>query len=322
MYNERKTVVMIAVILIVLGGLVFIGVMTALDWDFKRLGTQKYETNTHEITEDFSGISVSTKTANIVFLPSEDGTCRVVCHEKIRMKHTVSVSNGTLTVKVNDTRKWYHHIGFDFDTPKITVYLSEAEYGALAVRTSTGNISVPSGFTFEMIDLKGSTGDVRCGASASGAVSLKLSTGDIRLEGVCAASLSLSVSTGKVNLSAVTCEGEAKISASTGDATVNGLSCEKLTAEADTGDITLKNVIASGAFDIETDTGNVRFERCDAAEIFAKTDTGNVKGSFLTDKIVFAKSDTGKIDVPKLTVGGRCEIETDTGDIKISIVEN
>jgi len=69
----------------------------------------------------------------------------------------------------------------------------------------------------------------------------------------------------------------------------------------------------------ESDTGDVKFDGCDAAEIFVETDTGDVKGSLLTDKIFIVQTDTGSVDVPKTATGGKCEITTSTGDINISI---
>jgi len=63
----------------------------------------------------------------------------------------------------------------------------------------------------------------------------------------------------------------------------------------------------------------VVFEGCDAGEIYVDTDTGDVSGTLLSDKVFIVKTDTGKIDVPNSISGGRCEIETDTGDVKISI---
>jgi DUF4097 and DUF4098 domain-containing protein YvlB len=81
----------------------------------------------------------------------------------------------------------------------------------------------------------------------------------------------------------------------------------------------LENVIATEKISVERTTGDVKFAFCDAGEIFVKTDTGDVTGSLLTDKVFITETDTGKIHVPKLTTGGRCEISTDTGDIKISI---
>ena len=50
-----------------------------------------------------------------------------------------------------------------------------------------------------------------------------------------------------------------------------------------------------------------------------KTYTGDVEGSVLTDKVFIVRTDTGRIDVPKSITGGRCEITTETGNIKISV---
>jgi DUF4097 and DUF4098 domain-containing protein YvlB len=63
----------------------------------------------------------------------------------------------------------------------------------------------------------------------------------------------------------------------------------------------------------------VKFERCDASELYIELDTGDVTGSLLSDKVFIAQSDTGRVNVPKSVTGGRCEITTDTGDIKITV---
>ena len=109
------------------------------------------------------------------------------------------------------------------------------------------------------------------------------------------------------------------LSTSTGNLKIVNTKCKNLFSESDTGNILLENVIASEKFKIETDTGNVKFKDSDASDIFVKTDTGNVTGNLLTDKVIFAESDTGNIDVPKVMADEKCEIITDTGDIKITI---
>lgn len=109
------------------------------------------------------------------------------------------------------------------------------------------------------------------------------------------------------------------LSTSTGNLKIDNTKCKNLFSETDTGNILLENVIASEKFKIETDTGNVKFKDSDATDIFVKTDTGNVTGNLLTDKVIFAESDTGNIDVPKIMSDEKCEIITDTGDIKINV---
>lgn len=66
-------------------------------------------------------------------------------------------------------------------------------------------------------------------------------------------------------------------------------------------------------------TGYVRFDKCGAAELYVETDTGDVTGSLLSDKVFITDTDAGDVDVPKTASGGRCEIRTDTGDIKIEV---
>ena len=61
------------------------------------------------------------------------------------------------------------------------------------------------------------------------------------------------------------------------------------------------------------------FDSSDAAEIFVKTSTGDVSGSLLTEKVFITDTSTGKVSVPKTTTGGKCELITSTGDIKIEI---
>ena len=84
-----------------------------------------------------------------------------------------------------------------------------------------------------------------------------------------------------------------------------------------TGDISLNSVIAVEKFSVERSVGDVKFISCDAAEIYVKTDTGDITGNLLSNKVFITHTATGNVDVPKTAEGGRCEITTDTGDIKI-----
>lgn len=86
-----------------------------------------------------------------------------------------------------------------------------------------------------------------------------------------------------------------------------------------TGNISLDGVIADERLSVERSTGEVEFDGCDAAEIFVKTSTGDVIGSFLTDKVFITDTGTVSVDVPKTSGGGKCEISTSTGNIKIKI---
>ena len=322
MKRVTKICLLIAAALILAGGGIFSIAMTAKGWDFNMLNTAKYVNNSYTPEGEFHSIAIETDTADIVFVPVAEGACRVECHEEEKAQHVVTVADGVLSVKKTDTRKWYDHISFfNISTPSITVYLPTSAYDALTVRASTGDVEVPKELSFATVDVKLSTGDVRMYASVSETLRVKTSTGKILLEGVSAGAIELSTSTGKITLTTIQCAGEIKLRVDTGKTVLTDVHCRSLDAEGDTGGIRLENVIAKESISIKSDTGDVTFEACDALEIAVKTDTGDVKGSFLSDKIIFAKSDTGRVNVPHLTSGGRCEIESDTGDIKITILQ-
>ena len=219
------------------------------------------ETHEYEIKENFKDIKITTDTADIQFIISENVGNRIVCEEEMNAKHAVTVDENTLRIEVVDKKRWYEDIGISLCTPKITVYLGKNEYNNISLKTDTGNI---------LLD----------------------------------------------NLIAI-----GKFEAVTDTGNINFKVCEvgEFFIETDTGNVLLDNIIAAGKLVIEVDTGNVNFEACDANDVFIETDTGNVTGSFLTDKVVFAESDTGNVDVPKLIADEKCEIITDTGDIKITI---
>lgn len=309
----------VAAALVFTGCILFGCVMAVLKWDFAKLSTNEYETNSYEINEKFLSVSVDTDTANIRFAPSEDTKCKVVCYEQKKLRHSVSINDGELSIKVEDTRKWYEHIGITFGTPTITVYLPETEYSSLAIEGSTGNVEIPKDFRFDTIDISVTTGDVTNHASAVEGIKIETSTGSILVESISAGRLALSVSTGRVTVSDVTVTNDITVNVSTGKTALTNITCDDLFSYGNTGDVNMIDLVANGKLSVERSTGYVRFDGCDAAEICVETDTGDVVGSLLSDKVFVTKSDTGDIDVPNSISGGRCEITTDTGDIKITV---
>lgn len=319
MKEGKKMWVLLAAALFVAGLFIFIGAMAVLKFDFTKLSTAQYETNTCEVGEAFDQIVIDVDTAGIEFVLSDHEQCEVVCFEREREKHSVAVKDGTLTIAMADTRKWYDYIGFTLGSPKITVYLPQAEYTALSIDTHTGDIKIPNDFRFGSLRICGSTAAVECLASVSNGTDITLSTGSIKISDVSAGELALSVTTGNIKLDSVACDGAIGASVTTGGAELTDVSCGSLTSHGTTGRITLKNVIASGQISIERTTGSIRFDGSDAAELYVRTSTGSVKGTLLSPKVFITETATGSIHVPKTVTGGRCEIKTATGDIQIDI---
>lgn len=318
MKKSAKIWLITAGALVLFGGTAFLGLMSALKWDFKKLSTVKYETNTYEISEDISDISILTDTADIVFARSDGDKCRVISFEEETAKNSVTAENGKLIIKTENKKSGLDYIGFYFEQPKITVYLPSTEYNSLRIKGSTGNVRISKDQAFKNVDINLSTGNVVFRSPVSESVRIKTSTGNIDVNQASLDTLELSTSTGTVTVSGVKCSGDIKIKASTDRVSLTDITCKSLKSTGDTGDILLKNVIASEKLSIERSTGNVKFDGCDAAELDIETDTGDVTGNLLTEKVFITDTDTGEIDVPKSATGGKCEIETDTGNIKIN----
>lgn len=287
---------LVAVGLILIGVCVFcFGDMLAKDFE------EKYETNTFDITEPFRDISISGETEDIVFEISPDENCHIASYHHIHVINNVSVENGTLTVTTDDQRKWNEYVDINFKQPTITVYLPAGEYSSLMIRETTGDIKIPSNFSFETVDVSLSTGDINCYASVSERMKIETTTGDI--------------------LVADCSVGSMEINVTTGDATVSDVRCDTFLSTGTTGEILLKDVIVSGKLSVERSTGDVCFERSDAGEINVENKTGDVAGSLLSEKVFLTETATGSVSVPKTAAGGTCTINTTTGDIKITIAQ-
>ena len=110
MSKITRTWLIVATALLSVGVIMFASLMTALNWDFSKLNTEKYHDVTHEIREDFNNISISVDTSDIVIVPSTCDNTKIVCHEQEKLAHTVEVVDGVLNITTDDARKWYDHI--------------------------------------------------------------------------------------------------------------------------------------------------------------------------------------------------------------------
>lgn len=298
--KKRTIWIIIALCCVIIGTIIFVSGMSKNDWDFKKLGSYNFETNTYEIVDEFNKIEINAKTANINFQLAENGECKVVCYENKKEKHLTSVDNGVLKINYTNEKRWYDYLHILSNSPKITVYLPDLDNITLTIKVSTGDVKLPSDFTFESISISGSTCHVKCYASSINQTKIHVSTGDIIIENATAKNYDLHVSTG--------------------DTKMTNVNCENIVSTGSTGDIKLNNVIASEKISIERSTGKVKFYRCDANELKIITSTGDVEGTLLSDKVFIVKSSTGDIDVPSSITGGRCEITTSTGDIEVRVV--
>ena len=339
MKSKLKVMLLIFAVMIPCGALIFAGAMSVLGWNFGKLSAKNTVENEHKLIEDFDEIEIVTDEADIKLVIAENGEGRVVCREHSRARHSVSVENGKLTVRVKNEKKWYDYISF-YNEESLTLYLTRAQYSALTVNGTTADVTLPEGLTLGTLDIDVTTADVSLKSAVEGSATVKVSTGDVFVKSTALGALSVTATTGDITLEGVTVSGNLTTHVSTGDVVIrnteckellteggtgdlhtNALRAEKLCAKRTTGTLTLEDTIAT-EMRLNASTGDITLTRCDGEEIYITTTTGDVRGTLLTDKVFIARANTGRVETPKTITGGRCEITTGTGDIIFTEAQN
>ena len=277
----RMIAVVVSVVLIILGATVAAVSLSKVGWDFAGYNTGKRKEITYPVEESFRSIEVDVTTADIHVFRSPDDACRVHIYEQERMPIRVDVKDGCLTIRQEDNRSWYDHIGIASDlNSRVEIALPEKVYEELYLELTTGDVTVSEDFCFRSARMDLTTGDVDCRAQVTELLDIRTTTGDIRV-------------------AAGTSEARIVLRVTTGDITVRDTVCETLELKATTGDTQLK--------------------LCDARTIQVNATTGDVTGVLLSGKQFRAHTTTGAVDIPADETGGTCDIHTTTGDIKIDI---
>lgn len=319
MSKGLKILLIIASALVVVGFGVFITVLVINDFDISKLNSNRYETNTYYISEDFSNIKIDVEVSNVSFIKTEEEQVKIVCNESERNKYNIAVEDDALVIKASWHSGWQQFFTFfSFKKEMLEVYLPKATYNRLEVKNDVGHVLIPKEFTFTNLQVTSSTGNTELYASANEIV-MEMDTGNIKLDSINADNINLKTSTGRHTLTNVTATNNITLRSDTGTIDLTKIRAVNLTAKAETGRLKLNDVIVSNKLNLTTSTGSVILTDSDAEEIYIETSTGTVKGTLLSPKIFHATSELGRVKVPKTTTGGKCEIETETGSITIEI---
>ena len=166
---KKSTVTIIVAVCLIVAGIAIAGAAFSMaEFDFKNFGTESYEEVTHTIEGDFKHIVIATDVHDIELYPAEDGVSKVVGDENGEIKIRVECEDGYLTVKTEDTRKWFDFVGISFSSPSLRIYLTETELVSLTAASDTGHINVPEYFSFTGASMATSTGAIVFRAKTAG----------------------------------------------------------------------------------------------------------------------------------------------------------
>ncbi len=300
-------------------GLVLFGVaMIETDRSFEDPDNQGYMA-THDELDPFINIKIESDTDDIYILYSDSKDTEVRTPIRERERYIVTVEKDTLVIRMDDQRKWYDYISIFDNSGAITLSLSETDYGDLHISADTSDVTIDEPFTFASVNIAVSTGDIEYCPSATGDVSLRASTGSIYANCEKANNMTVKVSTGDIFLEEITCNGDLTLTSSTGDVELTNVQCQNMFTKGTTGKFTTNGGSVTGKLTVKRTTGDVTLHGFKAAEIEIETDTGDVRGTLLENMDFHTETSTGSVRVPHSFTGGLCKITTSTGDIEFSI---
>ncbi|MBQ9490907.1 MAG: DUF4097 family beta strand repeat protein [Lachnospiraceae bacterium] len=194
----RKWVVwnLIGLALCVIGIGVIMKTLIRADFDIGAFSNVSYVTNTYDLEDSFSDLTISGNAENIIFIPSKDGVCHITLLEEEKALHQVSVENDTLTIRSRNDKEWYEHIWFLTQRPCITIALPKKVYDRMMIETNVGEVELTD-LSCKELFVTQNTGDVTLErVIASEGLYVKSDTGDIEFEECDAAIISMETATG------------------------------------------------------------------------------------------------------------------------------
>lgn len=292
--------------------------------ELDRLNTESYTEKSLTIDEPFDSLTVRASSHQVRLLPSEDGTCRVEWSESERSRVQVAVKDGTLKAVEKSTGGAFGPVGFFWGPSaqlSVTLRLPEAEYRALTVGTSSGDVEVPEGFTFRTIRLDSTSGSLRFSAQAAEDLHMRSTSGDLELTGASPARAELESTSGSILLRSCVC-GALSASATSGEISLENCRGGSLTLSNTSGGLELDNCQFSGAASLGTVSGDIRFSDLDAGSLSFDAVSGSVDGTLLSGKVFQTDTVSGRVSLPLADPsGGLCTAETTSGDIDIRLSE-
>jgi len=328
----------LGIILVLIGGIVFVIGFAISGFNFKKLSSAKVvdgsftesadaPIDTIELLFDTTDITVKfDDTASEISVSYQTLADR---NDKAITTITAIVNSGKLTVKEECARK----INLFPFTPstQATVTVPASRVISLVSDVDTANITVIGTATLQSVVLKTDTGDVNTKDAVIKSLtsfSVETDTGDTKLGKIDTPSLSIETDTGYTKLTEDVVTDMAKFEVDTGDITVmKSLTANKIEVELDTADLKIRGNIKTSSLFIDLSTGDIETDNgvVDAESIVIDGRTGDVEMTLLgkaSDYTTTINQSTGDSNIKNQVGGSRTlNISLSTGDIEIDFKE-
>lgn len=322
MNKGLKITLLVGGLAVVFGTIITVTAFLIMGGNIENISKGDYEMIEYKVEDVFNKIEVNALDANVNIFYVENDECKVVCAENEYVKHLVSVSDEKLSISREIKKNILYYTDLFSNSKIINVFLPANSYSELDIKSNSGTIKITDHFEFNQVILNSKSGNIAISdINVNDDLSITAESGSIKVESINAKSISLKSRSGSLSLSKLDVINSLKLNTESGVVKVSNSNSSNITISTTSGSIKLIDVEVKEKLTLTSRSGAVNLENSDAKDLNIKTSSGSVVGTLKTSKIFITTSSSGTIDVPKTTVGGVCEVETKSGNIKFSIVE-
>ena len=308
-----KKCLLAGVILLLVGGLVFLVSFASTGFDIRKMsGSVITEGKYTELGKsDSIVLNIQDSDLTVRFYDGEKITVDYMNEStergKLKSEVTVTEENGSLVIR--EKTSWVMLSIFDFTSTRITVSIPKGREVSIDSNTDNGDVVIQSAEGASLLSLSVDTDngdiDTRGELSVLGKLELETDNGDVSLDFVRASSLKVVTDNGEIDLRGGQIASDARI-------------------ETDNGDIDIDGILVAESFSVETDNGDIGGDEgvVDARRITVESDNGDVEMRLAADRAAYTvtvKTSTGMRNIESGGSGDRAlNIRTSNGDIEIS----
>mgnify|MGYP001472035329 CR=1 FL=1 len=325
----------------IIGLTILIISLIASGFDFKELSgflPNNEEKNKAYSIYDVKTININLTQTDINISQSKDSLIRTE-FKSLGKKYTSELRNGVLELNIKPENP---QLEIDSPDELFNINIPLAYEGKINVRVNQGDIDYKGESLSENIKLFTTNGSININDSKFRKnIEIKNANGLINIEDSACENINIISIIGNLNLNRIDSKNKINIQGNSGTFTLNSLSSDKLKIEVNSGylevnnsaiyndllinsnkaKVSLKNTNIGNNLLVESTNGQQDYKYIQGKRIDLSSTDGNISGNFLGSNDLYNLSikTNGKIEAPETTGYQEFNINSNTGDVKISI---
>ena len=279
----RKGLIIISVCLILLGVLITALALATNGFNFREMKNENYKSDIFTVSESFTDIIIDDE------FGAFDVKLKKAAAEKAEISYTApeksevvyEVKNGKLIITCKDNIKFFERLFSFASETELTLMIPDAIYNGIEIDTASG---------------------------------------DVKLNDISAVSVDIDTSSGNASLNNVKTD-SLEIETSSGDVFITEVKCKVMDIDVSSGDVTIRSSEASEKTEIQLSSGDTEIISSSLGSFSHSSASGDAEISDSTFIRLTNKTSSGDIDLEDVTVSGRLDIETSSGEVDFSRID-